>query len=179
MPSSIVAAVPTNSGNYYTATMSWRDVGSTALTGVSLAADLSAVTLPSLMDPWSGSVSLMCVTFGNADACLFYTNGAYTRFQDSYVGYYLETSTWGAMAYAWDYPITATLPANLWTRVVIRVTASTGTAEVLFGGTTVATGTAPFEADTVATATVGLDSSPTTSVPFTMYYDNVVATVTR
>ncbi len=180
-PSSLIVTVPSAAAytSAATASMSWSDVGSTALKGVSLAADFSPATVSGVPAPWTGNVALLCVSFGSGRACLNYTSGADTEFQTAYTGYYIEALYTGGSAVRYECAVTATLTANLWTRVELRVTASSGAIQVFFGGSAVGTCTGAFDADTVSVSTVGLRVTAATTTSWTSYYDNVVAAVSR
>ena len=51
--------------------------------------------------------------------------------------------------------------------------------QVLFDGMVAGTCTVTFLADTLATVTVGENAHAATTLNWTMYYDNVVAAITR
>jgi hypothetical protein len=161
--------------------LSWGNVGSNPIATVSIAASLSPVTLGGVVTPWTGAVSLMCISFGSGQACLDYTYGATGLVfeENAYTGYFIEWMYTGGAAVRSQCKVTGSLTANIWTRVELRVTKSSGTVEVLFGGTSAGTCTGMFDADTTFTASVGPKAISTTSYSYTLYYDNIVAATTR
>jgi hypothetical protein len=177
-----IAADYTTAG---TATFAWKDVGSNPITRVSVAASLSPVTLGGVAPAWTGSISLMCVAFGSGRACLNYTYGSTNvSFQTTaYTGYYVAWLYAGGAAVRSDCALTGSLTPSIWTRAELHVdyNATTGanTISILFGGTTVASCSGAFDADTVSTISVGPTTTASTTYAYTMYYDNVVAYVAR
>ena len=179
---SVKVTVPTASdfASAATAIVTWQDVGAAALTSASITADLSPVSVAGVTTPWTGSVTLMCVSFGSGDACLSYTRGADTAFKAGYTGYYIEATYTGGAAMRDECEVTGTLTANLWKRVELRVTKSASPSiQVLFAGTVAGTCNMGFDADSVATFTFGEAAHAATTLPWSMYYDNVVAVVKR
>jgi len=182
-PNSLTTSVPAASSysTAGTATLTWSPVGSDPIATVSVAVSLSPVTLGGVASPWTGAVSLLCISFGSGQACLGYTYGSeYMAFQeDAYTGYFIEWMYTGGAAVRSQCKVSGTLTANIWNRVELRVSSGSDTVEVLFGGTSAGTCDAAFDADTNFKVAVGPKVASSTSFTHTMYYDNVTVAATR
>jgi hypothetical protein len=105
--------------------------------------------------------------------------GADLSFADGYSGYFITHSYSGGPAYLRHCALTGNLTANLWTRVELRLTRSPATVQVFFNGSSAGTScSAGFLDDTLSDVSFGMRAFPETAA-WTVYYDNVVATVRR
>jgi hypothetical protein len=160
------------------ARLEWQNVGSTGVSSLSIAADINPVNFAGVAPPWTGSIDLLCVGFGSAEACFSYTRGADLSFADGYTGYFIDHTFSGGPAYQRQCQLTGNLTANLWTRVELRLTRNPATIQVFIAGASAGQCSAGVLDDTVTAATFGQIAFPDTP-GWTVYYDNVIAVVRR
>jgi hypothetical protein len=160
--------------------LQWRTVGSTFASSVSITADISPLNFVGVAPPWSGSIALLCASFGSFgsnDACFSYTRGRDLSFANDYVGYFIEHT--GGPGFRYHCPLTGNLASNLWSRVELRLTRNPGTVQVFINGTSGGATCSPsFLDDTMTEVSFGLRAHPETQ-GWNVYYDNVVAAVRR
>ena len=131
-------------------------MGAAGISSLSITADINPVTLPGPVPPWTGTIDLMCASFGSGEACFSYTRGANLSFNSAYTGYFIEHQFTGGPAYLYECQVTANLTANLWTRVELRLTKSPGTVQVFVAGAKVGECNAGFLDDTASDISFGL-----------------------
>ena len=176
LPNGWQTTVGTDNGS--NAALAWHAAGAQPVASVIVAADLSPVGSRGITPPWTGSVSLLCVTFGSGQACLQYTMGDDTSFATAYTGYYLTVKYVGGAAILTEYQVYGTPQPNLWSRVQIEITAASKQIQVTIPGATNAAVTGYFDPDTAVDVTVGPETIGTTS-GWSGYLDNVVIDVAR
>lgn len=184
LPYSILTSVAAvDSGlNPDTGTLAWNDVGSSAITKVSLAAALNPPPDDSIVPAWSGDMTLLCIATGSNQTCLTYTVHGSTGFSGDYTGFYVSWVYSGGAAVRADCAIstTTTLKPNLWNNVSLDVTLGTGAIQFFIGATEVTSScSGSFGNDTVAKVTVGSATQGITTSSWAGYIDNVVAAVSR
>ena len=89
------------------ARLQWHNVGAMGVTSVSIFADINPVNFPGVVPPWTGSIDLLCISFGSGEGCLSYTRGADLSFADGYTGYFIEHQYTGGPAYQFQCQLTA------------------------------------------------------------------------
>jgi len=176
LPQSWQVTVPAGSAATQ-ATLTWKATGSKPVATVTVAADVSPLAAQGVA-AWTGSVDLLCVTFGSGHACLDYTMDADTGFASGYTGFYLSLEYDGGGAMYSEKPVTGSLATGIWTRVQLQVTASGDQVVVTLGGSATAPATGYFDPDTTVQVSVGPNASGAVS-GWSGYIDNVVTTVTR
>jgi hypothetical protein len=170
-------SVGVTNGDASKAALKWHVSGAQPISAVTVAADFSPA--PGVAAPWSGDVSLLCIQFGSGSACLNYTNGGNTGFASGpYTGYYLFTQQDNGAVVFGDSQLYGTLQPNLWTRVQMRVTASSGSIEITSPGLSSGALSSGFGADTTVDVFVGPRTSGATA-GWSGYIDNVVVYVSR
>lgn len=160
------------------ATLEWQNVGATGVSSVSIAAHINPVNFVGVAPPWTGSIDLMCASFGSGDACFSYTRGADLSFANGYTGYFIEHTYTGGPAFRFQCQVTGSLTSNLWTRVELRLTRSPATIEVFIAGANAGQCNGSFLDDTAADVSFGMRAF-SEAPGWTVYYDNVVAAVRR
>jgi hypothetical protein len=177
-PTSLLASVGSEAdfSHPQTATLTWSDVGATAISGVSVTVQVNPVVSGGVSAPWTGSVDLLCVKYGGNSSCLSYTIGDPTMGGTS--GYYLRFVFSGGAAFAMNCPISGAFTTNLWNPVTLLVHASGGT-DLTINGTASPSCPSPPLTDTAATVVIGPAASGTTNAPFSTYLDNLIAAVQR
>lgn len=176
LPQAWQATVPAGSAAAQ-ATLTWHDTGTKPVATVTAAADVSPVAAQGVA-AWTGSVKLLCVKFGSGQACLEYTMDAQKGFASNYTGYYVSLTYSGGGAMISEQPLVGSLPAGIWTRAQLTVTASSQQVVVTIGGTASTPFAGYFDPDTTVDVTVGANASGSVS-GWTAYFDNLVTTVTR
>jgi hypothetical protein len=174
LPYSWSASVGT--GDQSKAQLAWHVSGAQPIAAVTVAADLSPSA--GIAAQWDGSLALLCIQFGSNTACLNYTVGQDTSFASAYTGYYISTEYYGGGVSLNEYQVYGTLQPNLWTRIQIQVTASSGVIAVVIPGATNAPVSGHFDPDTTADVIVGPKTNGATA-GWAGYVDNVTASVTR
>ncbi|MDP9002726.1 MAG: hypothetical protein M3O46_21770 [Myxococcota bacterium] len=176
-PTSLLTSVPaaTDATTSGTASLSWTDIGATAVTGATVTAAINPVAVGGLLAPWTGSISILCVTFNaspSSHACLEYTiNASSARELD--IVYALVNGA----AVAGKCVVAGAFTPGLWNQVSLSWAASGVSATV--SGTTTPCGVVGPPPTTSATATFGPAASAVTSVGWSVYYDSVVAYMQR
>jgi hypothetical protein len=169
-----------NTGSSDIATLTWTDVGSTAVSSVSLTAAIDPVTAISLGTPWGNTyVNLMCISTGHNQTCLSYTYDGTTTGANNYTGYMVSKNYSGGIATFSECGVTPSLNTSLWNTVELIVTPGTGTVQVFANGMSAASCPDSFDTDTNASVSVGLSNNGTTGAGWTAYFDNIVAAVHR
>jgi hypothetical protein len=183
LPQSLITSVGGPAGTaLQQASLQWHNVGSTAVSSLSITADINPVNFVGVAPPWTGTIDVLCASFGSGDACFSYTRGADLAFADGYVGYFIEFTYSGGPAYRTQCRLTGSLTSNLWSRVELRLTRNPASIQVFINGTNAIpagmTCGASFLDDTVTDVSFGMRAYPETQA-WTVYYDNVVAAVRR
>lgn len=160
------------------AALAWHTTGAQAVASVTVSADVSPIAPQGVSAPWTGSVSLLCVSFGAGTACLQYTMGQDTGFASGYTGYYLMMEYVGSAATLNTYQVYGTLQPGLWNRIEMQVTASSKQIQVTIPGVTNTPFSGYFDPDTSVDVTVGPQTSGATA-GWSGYFDNVVVAVAR
>lgn len=176
-PSSLLTSVPaaadtTTSG---TASLSWTDIGATAVTGATVTAAINPVAVGGVLQPWTGSISILCVTFNaspSSHACLEYTINASSAPELDIVYVLINGAAVSGRCVA-----AGAFTAGLWNPVSLSWTAS-GVSATVSGTRTPCDAVGP-PPTTSATATFGPAASAVTSVGWSVYYDSVVAHMQR
>jgi hypothetical protein len=164
-----------------TSQFTWSNTGSAPIKNISLSMEISPATQISLAPSWGGEIDLACIYAGSNIICLSYTYGGITSFSDSYVGLVLNVDYVGGIGIHSDCQVTPDLTRNIWNTVKLTENWSSDTLQLLINGTSALSGCSafPFDPDTNAMITYGVDTSGTTSVPYSLYYDNIQVTVGR
>jgi hypothetical protein len=180
LPQSLITSLgsATSAGTPQRATLEWHNVGSTGVSSVSIAADLNPVNFAGVAPAWTGSINLLCASFGSGNTCFSYTRGADLSFADAYTGYFIEHTYSGGPATRYQCQVTGNLVVNLWTRVELRLTRSPANIQVFIGGANAGQCSGSYLDDTATDISFGMRSFPEAQ-NWTVYYDNVVATVRR
>lgn len=174
-PASLFTAVTVSSGSD-TATLTWNDVGSAAISSVSASMAVNPGAPVGIVS--SESMKLLCISTGLNDACLEYAEGDTSGGTPAYNGLELSWFYNGAAAMTAFCRLGVDLSTNLWNSVKLGVTLGTGAISVMVNGTSPACPccSAAFSSDTVAKITLGPGSS---TLAWTGYIDNVQATIAR
>jgi hypothetical protein len=179
LPQSLLSATSGATGTArQEARLEWHNVGAIGVSSLSIAADINPVNFAGVAPPWTGSIDLLCVSFGSGEACFSYTRGADLSFADGYTGYFIDHMFTGGPAYQYQCQLTGNLTANLWTRVELRLTRTPATAQVFIAGASAGQCNAGVLDDTVTDVSFGQRAFPE-AAGWTVYYDNVVAMVRR
>ena len=175
LPYSWSASVTNGDGSE--AVLKWHVSGALPIATVTVAADFSPPS--GLAVPWTGSVSLLCIRFGSGLACINYTDGGNTGFAAGpYTGYYLFTQHSGGGVVFSDAQLYGTLQPNLWTRVQMQITASSGSIDVTIPGGSNSGLSNQFGADSTVDVLLGPQTNGSTA-GWGGYIDNVVVYVSR
>ena len=156
----------------------WHNVGATGVSSVSITADINPSNFGGVVPPWTGTIDLLCGSFGSGKTCFSITRGADLSFADGYTGYFIEHTYSGGPALRFQCQVTGTLTSNLWTRVELRLTRNPGNLQVFIGGMSAGQCSGGFLNDTATDLSFGMQSYFDTQ-SWTVYYDNVVAVVRR
>jgi hypothetical protein len=149
-----------------TGTITWSNVGPTAVSSVTVVLDYLHPAVAGFPGTWDGYDDFLCVAIGSSRGCLKSTGIALT----------LRYQSGGTLMDCGDLA-SDSIPDEVWTRGQLQMTSSGVTFSV---GTTVkASCSAAVPPSTAATVMLGVEQNAPTLADFDMYYDNVVAYTKR
>jgi hypothetical protein len=176
-PNSLFASVPAaaDATTQGAATLAWTEVAAAPIKAITVNAQVNPTVPGGVYPPWSGSVRVLCVRYNgaNSQACLEYEYGSPTKLTIHWI--YIPSAA--AQGYC-DLPNLWT--ANVWNPISLTLVDATGVVTVTLNGqaTTCTPGFGPGP-DTSATVTIGPQAEATTTGPWSGYYDDVTAYVSR
>lgn len=176
LPSSALSTVAaeTMSANADRGLLSFNAVGGASVTSATVRVEVNPSGFPSFGTLWTGSVDLLSVSNNNDTFTVEYT------YSQDYVGFSFTALYSGGIAFLYSCPISASIPANNWTTIELRL-GTTADAALLINGTAVS---APdcavrLTANSSLKADIGLAAFPNTAAGMSVSFDNIEVAVHR